>query len=272
MLGVRWSSCCVREMGVYLAGMVELSRTLVTRGYEMDARERIPAAVLARYMEHLRWRAVHGEELGLRSLFAEGHSAVVRAQQLHLGMQLQDDEDLVLDLRIGHVGRSSLCFVQRVLRSSDRQEAARADVVIVVLGADGRPAPVPDAVRRRVVPLQLLDRIDPGERPTDAWCRAVPIRPSDLDVLQHVNQSRYVEMVDDTLQLAVAAGVQPFEGPAQHEAVRVSPKRISIAYERETRVGDDLQVFSWPSGAGQADFELCRASDGAPVARARALF
>ncbi len=251
--------------------MVNLICKLETRGYEMDARERIPAAVLVRYMEHLRWRAVHGTELGLQALFADGHSAVVRAQQLRFGDALIQDEALELDLRVGRVGRSSLCFVQTVVRARDRCEVARADVVAVVLGSNGRPAPVPESTRAHVVESDLLDSLPISDRPAEFGRRPVPIRPSDLDVLQHVNQSRYVEMVDDTLQLATSTGGVLYSSAAQSTS-RPSPHRMSLVYERETLLGDDLDVLYWPSGEGQADFDLCRQSDGGLVARARACY
>ncbi|WP_347099712.1 acyl-CoA thioesterase [Sagittula stellata] len=51
-------------------------------------------------------------------------------------------------LRIGHLGRSSLRFELGLFRNDTDTASAEAFFAQVNVGKDGRPAPIPDAVRR----------------------------------------------------------------------------------------------------------------------------
>lgn len=51
-------------------------------------------------------------------------------------------------LRVGHLGRSSLRFELGLFRNDTDTASAEAFFAQVNVGKDGRPAPIPDAVRR----------------------------------------------------------------------------------------------------------------------------
>jgi len=222
--------------------------TVQSRGYELDARKRVTPGAFARWFEHARWEAIHAHALGLRELFRDERRLVIRAQRLALDAALGPHEVLSLALSITHVGRSSIRMAQSA-RLGDTL-IARCEAVAVVLDADGRPTRVPEAVRAHVgdpAPAPL-DALGPPSA-TPAYECDVYVRPSDLDTLQHVNQSRYVDFADDVLQHALAAGAFGPSAPMR-------PVAITVEYQRETRLdparGPDtrLRAQVFPEGAG----------------------
>jgi len=248
--------------------MFQFKRTLVTRGYEMDARRYVSPATMARYQEHVRWHAVSAPEFGLMGLISRGFKTVIRAQQIDLGDPIMQDVELSLSMSIAHVGRTSVRFAHRIVRASDQREVAAAMATAVLLDSKNTPTELPERVRALVQPSAALQTgpVD-AQAPEQAWSRHVQVRPSDLDILQHVNQSRYVEFCDDTRQLAARA--QAYAAGSTRAAGRVVG--VAIEYLRETVVGHDLLCRTWAIDAdgGRLGFELADAEDGGLVARAR---
>ncbi len=244
--------------------MARLTGRLVCRGYEMDARQRVSPTSLARYMEHMRWEAIFDESFALGALFQSGAKMVVRAQDLSIGAVAVHATELTLEISIARVGNSSITFKERAARVSDGVEVARAFVTAVVLDAANKVSRVPDAIRHaaEVEPVDQAPSLD-FEVPHDAFTRLISIRPSDLDTLLHVNQSRYVDFVDDTRTLFHAA--HPGKAALAH------PTRIIVDYRRETHVGHDLlaRACALHDQANTLADDLCDATDGGLVARAR---
>lgn len=248
--------------------MPAFTQRLFTRGYEMDHRGYIPPAVLARYLEHVRWKALAASETGLQWALSEGRKLVVRAQRVELGIRVVEDTELELRLTLGHVGRTSMRFFQQAVRAEDGSIACSAELTAVLLGADDRPTQVPEAARAAVQAVPAVEAPAAEEKsPTGPpWVRDVEIRPSDLDTLQHVNQSRYLEMFDDTRQLAARGGGY---GPASERALQ-PVRSMAVDYRRETRVGHPVQVRTWALEThGHYDFELLDVQDTQLLARGR---
>lgn len=244
--------------------MPRLERRLVCRGYEMDARQRVSPGALARYMEHLRWEAIYAGSFGLAQLFATGHKMVVRAQDLWIGAPALHGTELALTLSLARVGNSSLVFAESATRVNDGADVARAFVTLVVLDAHGKPTRVPQAMRAELEAAQVpeVPSLEVSV-PSDGYTRSVGVRPSDLDTLLHVNQSRYVDFVDDTRSLMLTA--RGSTGQAAH------PSRIVIDYRRETHVGRDLSAHACAldDEVRAIAVDLRDAVDGELVARAR---
>lgn len=247
--------------------MSGLIRTIVTRGYELDARKRLSLGVLARHFEHVRWEALRDPSTGLSAVFEDGRKLVIRAQQIDALTRLVAKQEVTLDVAIAQVGTSSLQFVQRA-RCGDTLVAYN-QVVGVVLDRQGAPTRVPDAVRRlaRQEELPPLPRL--SERPERcALVCDVYVRPSDLDVLQHVNHARYVDFVDDVYQHAVARG-------AYGGSLPESPARILVEYRRETRIDPELGparklvAHTWREDDQSLGFELVDPVDGYAATRAK---
>lgn len=239
--------------------MRPFEQTITTRGYELDADALIPPATYLRYLEHLRWLAVadqasrtgdrsdspssSGHILG--SLFGQGYSVVVVAQSLLLDGDVGQGVTLTASMWVRRVGRTSLDF-GHLLARPDGSPLARAVVTAVYRGPDGKPTPVPEVVRQQVMAdpvslTELLVRVKTSQQTAtpaaqETWSRPVEVRPSDIDLLGHINHANYLSLFDDTRRLAARAG---FLGPAG----RLSA--VSLAYRHQAVVGDPLVARVW---------------------------
>jgi acyl-CoA thioesterase FadM len=240
-------------------------RQIQTRGYETDARHRVSIGMLARYFEHVRWEALRDRDAGLASVFSNGGKMVIRAQSVRVLRGLRPREPLDLTLSIARVGKSSIHFVQ--VAHVDDELVARNDVVAVALDADNRPTSAPSALRERATGESVEPLMPIPEAPaTPAFRCAVQIRPGDLDALQHVNHSRYIDYVDDAYQHARWAGVFP-------STFSASPAALTIEYERETRIDAQgaertLDLRAWQASGDTFAFELIDPLDSVRVSRA----
>jgi acyl-CoA thioesterase FadM len=219
-------------------------------------------------MEHLRWEAIQEGAFGLGYLFSGGAKMVVRAQDLILGPAAIQGMELELSIVLAHVGTTSITFAHEARRASDGKRIASSTVVAVAVDSAGRPTRVPDVVRAHVESVELTTPLGFDEpAPDTAHMCPLAVRPSDLDTLQHVNQSRYVDFVDDVRELSARENAY---GEASQRALSF-PRRIAIDYRRETRFGHDLMAYTWALDAprGVFAFELRDAVDADTVACAR---
>jgi acyl-CoA thioesterase FadM len=236
-----------------------IERTLITRGYEMNASGRIPVSTFLRYFEHTRWEAMADPHYDLRSYWQRG---VIVAQKLEVLQHVGFAKALRVSAALARVGRTSLEFVH-TMRLETGEKIARASTVAVNLGPTG-PKPVPDGARSLVVD-EVGPEVAPLEQhaPSDAWTRNVTVAYSDQDVLGHVNQARYVDYVEDTRAVAAKEGAL---GKAASSAVH----KLWIEYARETTYGTELRILLWRlAGDSAVGCEIRRISDGEIVARAR---
>ncbi len=235
-------------------------QSIQVRGYEMNASGSIPPAVVLRYAEHARWQALAAPGSPLEGHFRRG---VVRAQKLQCFETISYPAELTIETWVSRVGRTSFDFTHRIVGVGGHR-VALGTCTVVCLGDDGAPAAVPDAIRDLVLEDELpaVEALS-GEPPADAWSHELTVVPSDQDILQHVNQARYADFVDNTRQLAAAAGV--------YRAVSAMPCRLWVEYRRENQSGQRLRMLTWqirpdPLALG---FELRRVRDGETVFRAR---
>ncbi|MGM0578687.1 MAG: thioesterase family protein [Myxococcota bacterium] len=244
---------------------MRVEHTFVTRPFELDRHLRISPAMLLRYMEHLRWRAVTDPRYPTAALFAKGNRMVVRSQRLEVVEQVTEQEaELRGRMWVQEVGRSSVHFAQEVLRGDD--VVARAVVTGVYLGRGTGPTRVPDLLRDIVIP----ERLEPGpgvprdlEPPADAWSTGLRVRASDMDLFQHVNHATYVDWVEDARALAARGGVY---GEAVGD--RTPTRRLAIDYVREALLDQVVAVSTWTQPHGTLAFEGCRDGEDRPVFRA----
>ncbi len=252
--------------------MKPFEQKITTRGYELDSESLLSPATYLRYLEHLRWLAVasqaqqrgsheqstlHDSGHILGSLFGKGHSVVVVAQSLLLDGDVGQGVELAASMWVRRVGRTSLDF-GHVIARPDGSPLVRAVVTAVYRGPDGKPAPVPDIVRQQVmedpvslVELEVMAKQTPRAdiAPLEAWARPVEVRPSDCDLLGHVNHANYLCFFDDTRRLAVHAGA--LEPSASRRLTAVT-----LEYRHQAVVGDPLVARVWPSSAEGADAYL----------------
>ncbi|HVU01709.1 MAG TPA: hotdog domain-containing protein [Polyangiaceae bacterium] len=239
---------------------------ITSRGYELSASGVLSMATFLRYLEHLRWSTiVSSEKLPLRQFWALG---VVRSQAVEIYDQVSFGAELELSMWLARVGRSSMDFSHDITRATDGSLVGRSTATIVALDSDRRPAVIGDGARAYVLAREAIvpDRFDGAPAPAHAWKRRVELRPSDHDLQQHVNHARYAELVDDTRLLAAAADGY---GPGYYGG---HVRRLSISYEQESRVGDDVvaHTFRTPDESRSVDVILTKGG-GTVVTRARLL-
>lgn len=248
--------------------MINVERTLTTRGYELNDRALIPPAIWLRYMEYLRWESLaqHPDTLG--ALWRGGDHFVIVAQKLVLLEEVSHSVELAASLWLGRVGRSSCDFHHLFGLGSTGQICARGLVTAVLLDEQNRPTPLPDALRMlqaseeeaSFLPVML------EAPPATARTRRLEVRPSELDLLGHVNHANFLVYIDDTRQL-VAADQGYGEASA---AARGQVRRVSLDYHTSAVVGDRLDVLTWMLNQRplRIGFELRRVDDGQLVSRA----
>jgi acyl-CoA thioesterase FadM len=242
-----------------------LERTLVTRGYEMNATGTIPLSGVARYLEHCRWDAMRDSGYGLRAVWGRG---VVRAQRIELVAALRFAQEIRIDVCVFRVGRTSVELVHAIALVESGELVGRASATLVKLGPDGRPSPLPPEAQGLVQPgVPPEVRAPPSAVPANAFVREIVVSPSDQDIQQHVNQARYIDFVEDTR--AFAARERKLD--AEHEAAgQALGRRVCIEYAREATFGEKLSIGLWGiEGEPSAFGAEIRNASAELVARAR---
>ena len=248
-----------------------VERTWTTRGYELDQDRLVHPSTLLRYMEQLRWDSLGADSrLDLGRLFRDGHYFVVAAQRLQVNRDPGLAELLWADLRLGHVGRTSLEF-RTLFREGAAEGAplARGSVTAVHLDPGGRPTPLPDDLVDRAreqvggwADGGALQAPDPSGEPPDGACqREIVVRPSDQDLLQHVNHAVYLSYVDDVRRLCDGAGGYDGRGGGRIRSA-------TLEYRAEARQGQRLLCRTWAAGEEPFTLAFVIAREGAVVCRA----
>ena len=111
----------------------------------------------------------------------------------------------------------------------------------------------------------------------DVYRHRLTVRPSDLDLFEHVNASTYLKFFEDARTLAGLEERSPW-GAAQigglfrRQLARAPHVRASVSYHREALLQDALEVVMWlessaDDGRNRFQFLLCR-GDEQPLCRA----
>jgi acyl-ACP thioesterase len=172
------------------------------------------------------------------------------------------------DVRVGDelVGTTQVVGWRRVWarRRTDFVEAsgtivAWTHVDWVLLDARGAPTRVPkefDGVFWAPDATFPLGRVALAEPPNDAARSMFPVRPQELDPMDHVNNAVYADWLDE--QVIAAGGV---------DAVRTIPRVIRLEYARAAEAGATVVADTWRDDPGWS----CRITDvgGTDLLRAR---
>jgi acyl-CoA thioesterase FadM len=231
------------------------------RGYECGPDMTAPPHVLLRWFEQLRWDSHREPDNPIAALFEAGHAAMVVAQRMSIAAPVSYGATLRGSIFVSRVGRTSMDITHELRRahddSGDGDLVARDVVTGVLVGPDRRPAPVPPAVRDRVVhdPSCTVD-VTPVPESIDLgapFARDIVVRASELDFLDHVNQANYLAYATDALA-------------ALGERRRV--RGVALSYDAQAVLGDVLTVRAWARGDGFAvgitrgEQTLCRVQLG----------
>ncbi len=222
-----------------------LALPIVTRGYELNHRGEVSPATLLRYCEHARWESLKHDQAMMATFFARDHYLVVRSQEAELGDPVGFDTRLNLRLWLAGIGSSSVVFGQEVLEADSGRPVARVRVGAVHIGPNGRPAPVPDRWRGAVPSVRAGARAPnwPSVRDETAWRTAVPVRLSDVDVLQHVNHAAYLDMA----QFAVFQALRERANLDRDRAAAVAGAlgHLHVDYTGQAVLGDEVEILAW---------------------------
>lgn len=119
------------------------------RSYELDMLGHVNNAVYLNYLEQARLQAFEFLGWPLQGLLDGSWMTTVARIEIDYRREARFGDRLVVVTEVDRVGRTSITLAHRIERESDpTSPVADARVVIVWLGPEGRPSPVPDEVRR----------------------------------------------------------------------------------------------------------------------------
>ncbi len=200
---------------------------------------------LLRYAQDVAWR--HSEERGLtRAWYAErGLAWVVRAAELEVIEAIP--MGIVLEVATRVVGYQRIWAQRRAeARLPDGRLAAWVRTDWVMIDARGRPTRVPAEIPG-TFPAPLLDepllRVPLPSTPGVATETFVPVRPHELDPMNHPNNAVYVDWIEECLTLAGSDGAS---------AVGRRPRHLALEYAAAAAPGSTVTTATWRHDGGWA--------------------
>ena len=137
--------------------------------------------------------------------------------------------------------------------------------------ATGRPAPIPDEMRRGFFPEGPPSEAAPrerfpvvGEPVGGAFRLRRRVAWRDIDAMRHMNNAAYLFYMED-------ARVQALEAEGRTlDRMAPLPRRIEIEYRLPALMGDEIEISTWETGLdmGTRHFAIARLVDGALLAQA----
>lgn len=239
---------------------------IIVRSYETHLVMECKPGTYLRLLEHARGPQ-YNTEVDLNPILTSSPPSriVLRAQALRVLSKLRFAQAVLPVCRLASAGRSSLTYETTL--AVDGAPAVVATAVIVQASLEtGRKAAIMDevanAARERIgensrrgdvhdfgtdpVILRVKDAFPEaglvGER---AYEGAHVVVQSDLDSLEHMNQSRYLELVTDAI---AAAGARRFwdPDPELDHAMFEGLCTADISYDGEALFNDRLSIHVWP--------------------------
>jgi acyl-CoA thioesterase FadM len=229
---------------------------LDSRGYELDADGLVPAHVLLRYMEHLRWEYAIRDLPELAALYRDGHTFVVVAQTLRVARDIGMAIPIQGTLWIGRTGRTSIVFRHAFHRVDDGELVAAGNTTAVY----------PDCLRHQDADPFMMPDPDPPrftEIRSPLFEYSCHVRHSDLDLLEHMNQANYAALIDDARQ---AAAGQNAYGPGGLGLGRI--RLLHIEYLRPALSGEKLVTTTWALGRDALNLGFAMWRDKTLISRA----
>ena len=224
---------------------------------ESTANETMRTAVLLSWAADLAWQ--HSAFIGFdREWYSSrGLFWLVRAIRLDVLAPIRTYETAYVSTQV--VGYRRIAARRHTeVRDADRQLLAIIDIDWVMTNERGIPTRIPDEMLdfvRDDATFELLRVVLP-EAPIDASTTRLTVRRRDLDPLAHVNNSVYLDYLEETL---VGAG--------QAELLTAMPRRYEVDFLAAAEFGDTVTGAAWPHEDGWA-FRL-RREDGVEMFRGR---
>jgi acyl-CoA thioesterase FadM len=226
---------------------------------ESTANETMRTAIYLAWVADIAWQ--HSTELGFgRDWYSErGLFWLVRAVQLDVFRPIPTYASVLVSTRVLGYRRVAARRGSEVLDPSG-DLVARLQIDWVMTNERGLPTRVPDDFQRFVAagtPSFEMHKVPLPAAPPDAVEMRFRVRRRDLDPLDHVNNSVYVDYLEETLE---AAG--------QGRLLAATPRRYLLDFAASAARDEELVSRAWPHEGGWA-YRLGR-EDGTDVFRARA--
>ncbi len=225
---------------------------------EATASESMRTAIYLAWAADIAWQ--HSTELGFgREWYAErGLYWLVRAIQLDVLRPIPTYAGMLVSTQVLGYRRVAARRESEV-RDPSGELAARLLIDWVMTNERGIPTRVPADFLKFVAaetPAIEMHKVALPAAPPDAFERRFHVRRRDLDPLDHVNNSVYVDYVEEAL-----------EGAGQGELLRATPRRYALDFAASAARDELLVGRAWPHDGGWA----CRLSreNGTEVFRAR---
>jgi acyl-CoA thioesterase FadM len=247
-------------------GLAALADTLpyrIVRPYrvrfeESTAAETVRTAVYLAWAADVAWR--HSTEVGFgRDWYSErGLFWLVRAVRLDVLRPIETYSSVLVGTSVNAYRRISArrhCDV----RDAEGGLLARLEIDWVMTNEQGLPTRVPPEMLSFVAadaPTFEMLKVALPETPRGAVERRVRVARRDLDPLDHVNNSVYVDYLEEAL---TAAGA--------HRLLVATPRRYEVDFVASAQSDDVLVGRAWPHEDGWA-YRLSR-DDGTEIFRAK---
>ena len=224
---------------------------------EATAQETMRTAIFLAWAADTAWQ--HSTLLGFdREWYsARGMFWLVRAVRLDVFAPVRTYETAYMSTQVVGYRRVAARRHSEV-RDDAGALVAALEIDWVMTNERGFPARVPDEMLRFVADdatFELL-RVELPPVPPDAFEVRIRVPRRDLDPLAHVNNSVYLDYLEETL---AAAG--------DSELLAAVPRRYEVDFRAAAEHGDTVVGRTWPDGDARA-FLLCR-EDGLELFRGR---
>jgi acyl-CoA thioesterase FadM len=233
-------------------------RPFRVRFEESTASEQIRTAVYLAWVADIAWE--HSTALGFgRDWYRErGLFWLVRAIRLDVLAPIHTYAGVLVSTRVAGYRRISARRESEV-RDPSGELLARLEIDWVMTNERGVPTRVPDDFHRFVVDgtvgFEML-KVALPEAPPAAVERRFHVRRRDLDPLDHVNNSVYLDYFEEAL-----------EAEGKGELLRGVPRRYLLDFASSAERDELLTGRTWPHEGGWA-YRLSR-EDGSEIFRAR---
>ena len=235
-----------------------IARPYRVRFEEATASETMRTAIYLAWAADIAWQ--HSTLIGFgRDWYtARGLSWLVRAVRLDVLEPIPTYAEVLVTTQVAAYRRIA---ARRHSEVRDRSGGliARIEIDWVMVNGRGMPTRVPEEMLTFVadgkVTFEML-KVGLPETPPDAFKRSFRVRRRDLDPLDHVNNSVYIDYFEEALE---AAG--------QGAVLAACPRRYEIDFVASAERDDNLVGRTWPLEGGWA-YRLSR-DDGKEVFRAR---
>jgi len=258
----------------------QFERTFRVRHYECDAYETVYYTNYLRYIQETAMDASADAGFGGEWYAAQGRIWLVRDTKIAFLEPLRYGDAVCVRTWVQDMRASMSKRAYELRRVRDDVIVARAETDWAYIDTTtGRPARIPAEIRDALVDPDLPYK--PRESfpsapssPASSFTQRRRVEWRDIDPAQHVNNSVYLAYAEDyAVETDAAFGWTQARMRASGFALAYTEFRID--YRQSAVFGDSLDITSWVSnvdgGHAVRHFELVRVSDGAQVARVRAV-